>query len=81
MIDLLIVNQEKKGEIAVFVLTKTIERKSIQPGMVVCVDAALSTRGRPVYFGTTKERSGRTPEAAIDADLDATAGGSRRTSC
>ncbi|GBP37613.1 hypothetical protein EVAR_34650_1 [Eumeta japonica] len=80
---------KKKGEKATFVFTKTIERKTIQPGVVGCANAEPGAGKRQSILGDAKAesvfepqetRSGRISKAATEADLGATAGEARRTS-
>ncbi|GBP86428.1 hypothetical protein EVAR_61127_1 [Eumeta japonica] len=81
----------KKKEKAAFVFTKIIEGKSIrpQPGDVIMHrrwargvrQSILGQAKDESIFGPRETRSGRPAKAAIDAELGATAGESRRASC
>ncbi|GBP32874.1 Probable cytochrome P450 313a1 [Eumeta japonica] len=51
-------SSQKEGEKAAFALTKTIEGKRIQPGVVGCGDVEPSARGRESILGHAKEQSG-----------------------
>ncbi|GBP33712.1 hypothetical protein EVAR_17038_1 [Eumeta japonica] len=71
-------NEKKKEEEAAFVLTKTIEREAIQPGVIGCAHAALELchglsdsqfwyiRKVSRFFEPRETKSGPNPKAAMD---------------
>ncbi|GBP30292.1 hypothetical protein EVAR_27905_1 [Eumeta japonica] len=57
------VSRQNKGEKAAFVLTKTIERKTIQPAVVGCTDAEPRSYGRDSGILNDERRGWAAPQS------------------